>query len=151
MTTIRTCIILIAALTAIVNSSSAQDKNDHGRVVSGKYDGTTSIELLQATLPLQVELQRVHKDSVIVKITNFALPNGYFFNFTSRNLSVKPETVAGKKIYRLYVAFNYTYNNMPLRVQVSATVEGKELEGEVKAVIMESMETRATYKGKKVS
>ncbi|MDR2130879.1 MAG: hypothetical protein LBP56_06920 [Odoribacteraceae bacterium] len=151
MTTIRSYIIFIVSLIVFVSPSNAQGKNDHGRAVAGKYDGTTSIELMQTTLPLQLELQRVHNDSVIVKISRLVLPNGQVFSFTSKSLSVKPEKREGKPTYRLHVAFTYTYNNMPIRVQATATVNGKELEGEVKAVIMESMETRATYKGKKVT
>ena len=150
MTTIRAYIILTAILAGFAHHAIAQ-KNDHGRAVAGKYNGTTFVELLQATLPLQVELQRVRDDSVTVKITDFVLPNGQVFNFTSGRLSVKPETRQGKRVYRLHIAFAYTYNNMPLRVQVNATVSGQELEGEVKAVIMESMETKATYKGKKIT
>ncbi|MDR2413369.1 MAG: hypothetical protein LBD64_00085 [Odoribacteraceae bacterium] len=151
MTTFRAYIILAAILVGIANRSLAQGKNDHGHAIAGKYDGNTFIELMQVTLPLQVELQRVRDDSVIVKIANLALPNGQIFSFTSRPLSVKPALEQGKQIYHLRLAFSYTYNNMPLRVQVAASVKGKELEGEVKAVIMESMETKATYKGKKTT
>ncbi|MDR0765764.1 MAG: hypothetical protein LBF09_02345 [Odoribacteraceae bacterium] len=151
MTTFRTYIILIAILHGIASHAAAREDKDHGRTVAGKYDGNTFIELMQVTLPLQVELLRVREDSVIVKITNLALPNGQVFNFTSRCLSVKPDGGKTKGVYRLYLAFAYKYNNMPLRVQVNATVNGKELEGEVKAIIMESMETKATYKGTKIT
>jgi hypothetical protein len=151
MITIRAYALLLALLTGAAGEASAQDKNDHGRAVAGKYDGTTSIELMQMTLPLQLELQRVHRDSVIVKISRLALPNGQVFAFTSGSLSVKPETREGKPVYRLQISFNYSYNNIPIRVQATGTINGKELEAEVKAVIMESMETRVTYKGKKVS
>jgi hypothetical protein len=147
---IRTRALLLVLLAGLAGVASAQNKNDHGRAVAGKYGGTTFIELMQMELPLQLELQRVHNDSVIVKITNFALPNGQLFNFTSRGVSVKPdkETKGG---YRLHVAFTYNYNNMPVRVEATGTVKGTSLDAEVKAVVMESMETRVTYKARKVS
>jgi hypothetical protein len=149
MTTTRACLFLLAILAGSPGHLAAQGKNDHGRAIAGTYDGTTAVELLQTTLPLRVELQRVHADSVVVKIPGMALPNGQVFRFTSMPLAVRPVTANGQRAYRLHVAFTYTYNNMPLRVEATATVSGRDLEGEVKAVIMDSMETRATYKGKK--
>jgi hypothetical protein len=140
----------LALLLGVASTAGAQDKNAPARAVAGKYDGTTNIELLQMTLPLQLELQRVHDDSVIVKIPHLALPNGQVFSFTSDNLSVTPEKRDGKRVYRLSIAFNYNYNNMPLRVEATGIVAGKEVEAEVKAVIMNSMETRVTYKGKRL-
>ncbi|MDR1414729.1 MAG: hypothetical protein LBI96_02870 [Odoribacteraceae bacterium] len=143
--------LLATLLAATMAVAAPRGKDDHGRAVAGKYDGTTSIELMQMTLPLRLELQRVHEDSVVVKIPRLALPNGQVFSFTSGSCSVRPVTRAGKQRYQLNISFSYTYNNIPLRVQATGTIDGDDIDAEVKAVIMDSMETRVTFKGKRAT
>ena len=106
---------------------------------------------MQQEMKLKLELIRVHKDSVIVKVTNFVLPNGQKFNYKSNGVSVKSEIKNGKKVYNLFTSFKYNYNSMPMEVKASGKIIDGQLDSEVQATIMQSMETKVTYKAKKQS
>ena len=126
-----------------------KEKKDNAASVAGVYEGTAFVEIMQQEMELKLELIRIHKDSVIVKVTNFVLPNGQKFNYRSQGVSVKSEIKQGKTIYNLYISFSYTYNGMPMEVKASGKVIDGQLDSEVKATIMQSMETKVTYKAKK--
>lgn len=144
--------ILLLLVGSSINSVCGQNKGtkDHGAAVAGMYDGAAYIELMQQELKMKLELKRIHKDSVIVVVTDFVLPTGQKFNFRSGGVSVKPEVKAGKTVYKLHISFMYDYNGMPMKVTANGTISEGKLESEVKATIMESMETKVTYKAKKV-
>ena len=126
-----------------------KEKKDNAASVAGIYEGTAFVEIMQQEMKLKLELIRIHKDSVIVKVTDFVLPNGQKFNYRSQGVSVKSEVKQGKKIYNLYISFSYDYNGMPMEVKASGKVIDGQLDSEVKATIMQSMETKVTYKAKK--
>lgn len=132
-----------------VSGAQSKSKNDNGAAVAGVYEGTVFIEIIQQELKLKLELIRTHKDSVMAKVVDFLLPTGQKFNYQSQNLSVKAETKNGKKTYRLFISFPYTYNKMPMKVVANGTIVDGQLDSEVKATIMESMQTKVTYKAKK--
>lgn len=144
----RVVILMILLLCGVgVTHVMAQSK-DHGAAVAGIYEGDTFIELLQQELKLKLELKRIDRDSVMVVITDFLLPTGQKFNFKSK-LSVKPEIKGGETIYRLNADFTYNYNNMPIKITAIGTIKNGELDSEVKANLMEAMETKVTYRAKK--
>ena len=116
------------------------NKKDHAAAVAGTYNGEAFIEIMQQKMKLKLELQRTHRDSVIVVVKDFMLPNG---------VSVKPEVKDGKTVYKLNISFTYTYNGMPMKVTATGTVKDGELDSLVKATIMDAMETKVTYKAKK--
>ena len=100
-------------------------------------------------MKLKLELQRTHRDSVIVVVKDFMLPNGQKFSYRSNGVSVKPEVKDGKTVYKLNISFTYTYNGMPMKVTAMGTVKDGELDSLVRATIMDAMETKVTYKAKK--
>ena len=102
-----------------------------------------------AKMKLKLELQRTHRDSVIVVVKDFMLPNGQKFSYRSNGVSVKPEVKDGKTVYKLNISFTYTYNGMPMKVTATGTVKDGELDSLVRATIMDAMETKVTYKAKK--
>lgn len=100
-------------------------------------------------MKLKLELQRTHRDSVIVVVKDFVLPTGQKFNYRSTGVSVKPEVKDGKTVYKLNISFTYMYNGMPMKVTATGTIKDGELDSLVKATIMDAMETKVTYKAKK--
>ncbi|MBC5622799.1 MULTISPECIES: hypothetical protein [Butyricimonas] len=141
-------VLFVTAGMAGVVSAGAKDKKDHGAAVAGTYDGKAYIEIMQRELPLKLELKRIHRDSVIVEVTDFVLPTGQKFSYRSAGVSVKPEVKDGKTVYKLNISFTYNYNSMPMRVTATGTITDGELNSTVKAVIMDAMETKVTYKAK---
>lgn len=150
MKAIRKIILGVVFVAVNVLSVNAQDKKDHAAAVAGHYEGDANIELLQQELKMKLELKRTHADSVIVIITDFLLPTGQKFSFRSKGLSVKPVTENGKTVYKLFTTFVYSYNNMPFKITANATIREKDLDSEVKANLMEAMETKVTYKAKRI-
>lgn len=149
---IGTFLLLFLIIGSSMNMAHAQNAGgkDHGAAVAGTYDGSAYVELMQQDLKLKLELKRIHKDSVIVIVTNFTLPTGQKFNYRSKGVSVKPEVKDGKTIYRLHTSFMYDYNGMPMKVVATGTIANGQLTSDVKATIMDSMETKVSYKAKKV-
>ena len=72
-------VLFVTAGMAGVVSAGAKDKKDHGAAVAGTYDGKAYIEIMQRELPLKLELKRIHRDSVIVEVTDFVLPFQFQF------------------------------------------------------------------------
>lgn len=142
--------LLVLWMTVCTLMVWANDKKDHGAAVAGHYKGKTYIELFQKELDLNVELKRSHRDSVIVVIKDFKLPTGQTFSYTSKGMSVKPEVKDGKTIYKLHINFIYVYNKMPFNITAKATIIDDDLDSEAKADVMQAMETKLTYKARKV-
>ena len=147
----RTIFFLVACLFCIAGSMQGQDKKGYAAAVAGGYEGKCFVELMQQELDLKLELKRVHADSVSVKITDFMLPNGQKFNFPSKVVSVKMEVKEGKPVYSLFTTFMYNYSGMSIRITATGTIKDKVLDSEVKANLLDAMETKATYKAKKIS
>ena len=143
-------VLLVTAGIAGVTRVEAKDKKDHGAAVAGTYNGKAYIEIMQREMPLKLELKRTHRDSVEVVVTDFELPTGQKFSYRSGRVSVKPEVKDGKTVYRLNITFTYNYNNMPMCVTATGTITDGQLDSTVKATIMDAMETKVTYKAKKV-
>ncbi|KIO43301.1 hypothetical protein [Sanguibacteroides justesenii] len=148
---VRVFLLIVISIFGVENFLFAGDKEkkDNAASVAGVYEGTAFVEIMQQEMELKLELIRIHKDSVIVKVTNFVLPNGQKFNYRSQGVSVKSEIKQGKTIYNLYISFSYNYNGMPMEVKASGKVIDGQFDSEVKATIMQSMETKVTYKAKK--
>ena len=125
------------------------NKKDYAAAVAGTYNGEAFTEIMQQKMKLKLELQRTHRDSVIVVVKDFMLPNGQKFSYRSNGVSVKPEVKDGKTVYKLNISFTYTYNGMPMKVTATGTVKDGELDSLVRATIMDAMETKVTYKAKK--
>ena len=51
------------------------NKKDYAAAVAGTYNGEAFIEIMQQKMKLKLELQRTHRDSVIVVVKDFMLPN----------------------------------------------------------------------------
>ena len=134
---------------ATVSVVSGKGKKDPAALIAGTYEGKAFVEIMQQEMPLKLQLVRTYKDSVQVKVVDFALPTGQKFSYQSKNFSIKTETKEGKKSYKLALSFLYNYNNMPMRVEATGTIVGDNLDAEVKATIMESMQTKVTYKAKR--
>ncbi len=126
------------------------NKKDHAAAVAGTYSGEAFIEIMQQKMKLKLELQRTHRDSVIVVVKDFVLPTGQKFSYRSTGVSVKSEVKDGKTVYKLNISFTYAYNGMPMKVTATGTVKDGVLDSLVKATIMDAMETKVTYKAKKV-
>ncbi len=125
------------------------NKKEHAAVVAGIYNGEAIIEMMQFKMNLKLELQRIHRDSVVAVVKDVVLPTGQKFSYRSKAISVKPEVQNGKTVYRLDISFPYTYNGMPMKVVVTGTVIDGMLDALTKATIMDAMEIKATYKAKK--
>ena len=67
------------------------NKKDYAAAVAGTYNGEAFIEIMQQKMKLKLELQRTHRDSVIVVVKDFMLTNGQKFSYRSNGVSVKPE------------------------------------------------------------
>ena len=130
-------------------SANNTNKKDHAAAVAGTYNGEAFVEIMQQKMKLKLELQRTHRDSVIVVVKDFVLPTGQKFNYRSTGVSVKPEVKDGKTVYKLNISFTYMYNGMPMKVTATGTIKDGELDSLVKATIMDAMETKVTYKAKK--
>lgn len=63
---------------------------------------------------------------------------------------MKPVVKDGKNVYQLNISFGYNYNGMPMKVTATGTIVNGQLDSLVKATIMDAMETKVTYKAKKV-
>ena len=144
-------LIIVLLVTAGMAHAEVKNKKDHAAAVAGMYDGKAYIEIMQREMPLKLELKRVHNDSVIVVVTDFVLPTGQKFSYRSAGVSVKPEVKDGKTVYKLNITFVYNYNGMPMRVTAAATITDGQLDSTVKAVIMDAMETKVTYKAKRAA
>ena len=136
-----------ACVCSVVNG---RGKLEPAAAVSGAYEGETHIELLQMRLKLKLELQRVHRDSVVVSVKDFALPTGQKFSYRSRPVAVKASVENGRAAYRLATSFVYTYNGMPLDVNASGTVVGDSLNASVTASLLGAFETKVTYAAKRL-
>ena len=145
----RTILFLVAYLCCIAGSVQGQDRKGYAAAVAGWYEGKCFIELMQQEVDLKLELKRVHADSVGVKITDFMLPNGQKFSFPTKVVSVKMEVKEGKPVYNLFASFMYNYSGVPVRITVTGTIKDNMLDSEVKANLMDAVETKATYKAKK--
>lgn len=145
-------LLLLLAVGGSVKATSVEssDKKDHAAVVAGTYEGEAFIELMQQKMKLKIELQRTHRDSVVGVVTDFMLPTGQKFNYRSKAVLVKPVVKDGKKVYQLNASFNYNYNGLPMKVNATATIVDGQLDSLVRVTIMDAMETKATYKAKKV-
>lgn len=143
-------LLLVLLVTAGMAGAEVKERDDHGAAVAGTYAGKVYVEIMQREMPLKVELKRTHRDSVEVVVTDFVLPTGQKFSYRSGRVSVKPAVKDGKAVYELRITFTYNYNNMPMRVTATGTITGGQLESTVKATIMDAMETKVTYKAKKV-
>lgn len=144
-------LIIVLLVTAGMAHAEVKNKKDHAAAVAGMYDGKAYIEIMQREMPLKLELKRVHNDSVIVVVKDFVLPTGQKFSYRSEGVSVKPEVKDGKTVYKLNITFVYNYNGMPMRVTATATIADGQLDSTVKAVIMDAMETKVTYKAKRAA
>lgn len=143
------CLFAIGCLCAY-SAAGGKGKAEPAAAVAGVYDGETFVELLQMRLKLKLELQRVHRDSVVVSVTDFVLPTGQKFSYRSRPIAVKPAVRDGKTVYRLATTFTYDYNGMPMEVNASGTVAGDSLDSQVRASIMGAFETNVTYKARRL-
>ena len=145
-------LLLLLAVGGSVKATSVEssDKKDHAAAVAGTYEGEAFIEIMQQKMKLKLELKRTHRDSVIVVVTDFVLPNGQKFSYRSTGVSVKPVVKDGKNVYQLNSSFGYNYNGMPMKVTATGTIVNGQLDSLVKATIMDAMETKVTYKAKKV-
>ena len=88
-------------------SANNTNKKDHAAAVAGTYNGEAFVEIMQQKMKLKLELQRTHRDSVIVVVKDFVLPTGQKFNYRSTGVSVKPEVKDGKTVYKLNISFTY--------------------------------------------
>ena len=86
-------------------SANNTNKKDHAAAVAGTYNGEAFVEIMQQKMKLKLELQRTHRDSVIVVVKDFVLPTGQKFNYRSTGVSVKPEVKDGKTVYKLNISF----------------------------------------------
>lgn len=144
------CLFVIGCVCAY-SVVCGKGKTEPAAAVSGTYEGEAYVEILQMKLKLKLELQRVHRDSVVVSVKDFVLPTGQKFSYLSQPVAVKAAVENGKKVYKLSTAFSYNYNGMPMDVKASGTVKDDSLDSEVKATIMGAMETKVTYKAKRLS
>ena len=118
-------LFLCLAVGGSMKAMSANNTNnkDHAAAVAGTYNGEAFVEIMQQKMKLKLELQRTHRDSVIVVVKDFVLPTGQKFNYRSTGVSVKPEVKDGKTVYKLNISFTYMYNGMPMKVTATGTIK----------------------------